>query len=331
MGSLNKQIRSKLYSYFITKLNARPYHNGWLKVPICPNCGSDQGKFGINVSQNRTNCFKCEYRPSAISLAMELEKIDEYKDFLVFLSTGDFTYFDYHEEEVVIKEIKYGIQLPQGFKLIDISPTNRLGKIATNYLKGRGFDISYLRRKGWGYCNSGPLFGYLILPMYQDGKLIYYNARNLFKVGPRYKNPTEEEIGIGKSFIIYNREALFIYKKVYLCEGIFNAETISHEKGIASSGKSLSRYQINDIIKSPVEEVVILLDSDAKMKAIQLAQELCFYKKIKVVFLPDGYDANDLGRRETLRYIRETQYISYSELMLLKNKYNLDERTVHSY
>lgn len=331
MATLNKKLRGRLYSYYIARLGAQPYNHGWLKVPTCPNCGTNKGKFGINVSQNRTNCFKCEFRPSAVNLAMELEKITEYREFLRFLSDGDFSYYDYTEEEVVIKEIKYGIELPEGFNLLDPTPTNRMGRIALKYLQGRGFDVSYLRRKGWGYCNSGPLFGYLILPMFQDGKLIYYNARNLFKVGPRYKNPNEEDIGVGKSFIIYNREALFIYKKVYLCEGIFNAETVSHDKGIASSGKNLSRYQINDLIKSPVEEIVILLDSDAKLKAIQLAQELCFYKKVKVVFLPEDKDANDLGRKATMEIIRETPFNTYSSLMLLQNKYNLNERTVHTY
>ena len=43
-----------------------------------------------------------------------------------------------------------------------------------------------------------------------------------------------------------------MYKTVYLCEGAINAQTMG-EKGIASGGKAISRYQVNEIIKSPVE------------------------------------------------------------------------------
>ena len=90
------------------------------------------------------------------------------------------------------------------------------------------------------------------------------------------------------------------------------------DRGIASGGKKLSRYQINEMIKSPAEKFIILLDPDAYKEAIDLALKLCPYKKVKVVKLPEGKDCNDLGRKEVLRYVYQVHYQNYQELLQLK-------------
>ena len=89
---------------------------------------------------------------------------------------------------------------------------------------------------------------------------------------------------------------------------------------IATMGKAISAYQINEIIKSPVERIIILLDPDAKEQAINLALKLVSYKKVKVVYLPDEKDCNDLGRKKVFRYICSTHYQDYNDLMQLKNE-----------
>ena len=94
------------------------------------------------------------------------------------------------------------------------------------------------------------------------------------------------------------------------------------ERGIASGGKAISRYQINEIIKSPVERIIILFDPDAKDRAIDLALKLVNFKKVKVIFLPEGTDCNDLGRKRTLSYVYKVHYQSYQELFKLKLKYS---------
>jgi two-component system sensor histidine kinase KdpD len=58
------------------------------------------------------------------------------------------------------------------------------------------------------------------------------------------------------------------------------------------------------------------LDPDAKEYAINLALKLVAYKKVKVVFLPDGKDVNDLGRSQTLKLVYATRYQSYQKYLL---------------
>lgn len=314
---LNNHTKGRLHEYFRYKLKAFDYRKGWMKSD-CPYCGGEK-KFGINLSNNRCNCFKCGEHPSPISLVMYLENTDSFHEVLSILESGDYSGYVFKEEKVELKG-KKEFFLPDGFKNISMG-TSLLARSARNYLKKRGFNIEELARKGWGYCNTGKYLGYIIIPFTEHGQLTYFNARLYMGAGPRYNNPEVDITGLGKSFIIYNADALEIYRTVFICEGAINAETLG-ENGIATGGKAIARYQVNRLIKSQVEKFVILLDSDAKKEAIDLALKLCNFKKVKVVYLPDGTDCNDLGRKEVLRYVRKAEWKSEGELLNEKLRLN---------
>lgn len=315
---LNSHIKGQMHQYFIRKLGAFDYRKGWMKS-TCPYCGREN-KFGINLSQNRCNCFRCGEHPSPISLIMYLENTQSFTEVLQILNSDDYTGYVFKEEKVEIKSQK-DFFLPEGFKNIKMGDST-LAKSARNYLKRRGFDIDRLSLKGWGYCNKGKYLGYIIIPFIEHGKLVYFNARLYMGAGPKYNNPEVDVTGLGKSFIIYNADALEMFRTVYICEGAINAETIG-ENGIATGGKSISRYQVNKFIKSPVEKFIILIDPDAKDKALDLAFKLVPFKKVKVVFLPEGEDVNSLGKIKTLEYVRSATYQSYQELLSIKSRLKL--------
>ena len=313
MAQISNHLKSRLHKYFEIKLQAFDYRHGWMKSR-CPFCGKEM-KFGINLGLNRTNCFRCGEHPSAVDLVMHLEGLERYTDVVRFLENEQFSGYVFKEEVFELKGRKE-LYLPDGFKLLN-QGTSTLAKSARAYVKRRGFDIDTVSKMGWGYGTKGKYFGYLIIPFHEKGQLTYFNARLFIGNGPRYNNPDTSESGLGKSFILYNKDALEMYKTVFICEGAINAQTMG-ERGIASGGKAISRYQINEIIKSPVERIIILFDPDAKHNAIDLALKLVQYKKVKVVFLPEGKDVNDLGRKETLRRIYQVHYQNYQELLQLK-------------
>lgn len=271
---LNSNIKGKMHQYFIRKIGAFDYRHSWMKSN-CPYCGREK-KFGINLSSNRCNCFRCGEHPSPIGLIMYLENIDSFQEVLHILESGDYSGYVFKEEKVELKG-KKEFFLPDGFRNISMG-NSVLAKSARNYLKRRGFNIDELARKGWGYCNEGKYLGYIIIPFTEHGQLTYFNARLYMGAGPKYNNPEVDITGLGKSFIIYNADALEIYKTVYICEGAINAETIG-ENGIATGGKAISRYQVNRFIKSPVEKFIILIDPDAKDKALDLAFKLVPLKR----------------------------------------------------
>lgn len=302
-----------MHRYFEIKLQAFDYRHSWMKSR-CPFCGKEM-KFGINLGLNRTNCFRCGEHPSAVDLVMHLEGLERYTDVVRFLENEQFSGYIFKEEKIELRG-KRDLYLPEGFKLLNQGDST-LAKMARAYVTKRGFNVEDLSKRGWGYGTKGKYFGYLIIPFHEKGQLTYFNARLFIGNGPRYNNPDASESGLGKSFIIYNKDALDMYRSIFLCEGAINAQTMG-ERGIASGGKKLSRYQINEMIKSPAERFIILLDPDAYKEAIDLALKLVQYKKVKVVKLPEGKDVNDLGRKETLRRIYQVHYQNYQELLQLK-------------
>nr|DAD91505.1 MAG TPA: DNA directed DNA polymerase [Myoviridae sp. ctx322] len=315
MAKYTSTFKGRLHQYFTVKLGAFDYRRGWQKCD-CPYCGGKQ-KFGINLSTNRTNCFKCGEHPTPINLVLYLEHLDTYAEaYHLIQSNTKYEGYVFKEEKVELKEHK-SLYLPEGFKLLN-QGTSQLAQSARNYMRGRGFDIDELSKFGWGYGTSGKYFGYIIIPFHEKGQLVYFNARLFMGNGPRYNNPEVSESGLGKSLILYNKDALSMYRTVYICEGAINAATLG-ERAIASGGKAISRFQINEIIKSPVKHIIILLDPDAKGYAVDLALKLVNFKKVKVVFLPDGTDVNDLGKKATMRLVYSVHYQTYQELLQLKH------------
>lgn len=312
---ITNQFKSRLKTYFIKRLGAFEYRRGWMKLPVCPYCHKEL-KMGVNLSMYRTNCFRCNAHPNPSQLVMDIEGFDTYHELINFLNSGKFDELEFHEEKVELAEAK-PLYLPDGFRILSFGKS-QVARSIRGYVKSRGFSIQELSRHGIGYATKEPYFGYLIIPFYYKGQLRYYNARNVIGTGPRYNNPNKDITGVGKEFIIFNYDALEMYRSVFVCEGALNALTMG-DRGIATMGKAISAYQVNELLKSSCERFIILLDPDAKKYAINLALKLVAYKKVKVVFLPEGKDVNDLGRKETLRLVYQTRYQSYQDLIQIRN------------
>lgn len=311
---LNKEKKQKLNEYFQKKLGLYEYNKGWLKGD-CPSCG--EHKFGMNIASDRSNCFKCGFNPKPIDLLMKIEKIDSYRE--VYMILDNLTGIKYYEEEVERLEVVRNLVLPEGYINIRIG-NSRLGKAARRYLKKRGFDINELSLAGFGYGTKGKYFGYIIMPYYENHQLIYFTTRLFIGSGPKFNNPPTEDFGIGKNAMIYNRDALYMYKRIYIVESITNGRTIG-DNAIGIGGKVLSTNQLNDIIKSPCEKVIIGLDRDAILHAVDIAFALIDYKKVKIMVMPKEKDINDIGREKSLLIAHKAKYLTYGTLQRLKNEY----------
>lgn len=312
---ITNKFKAQLYNYFISRLGGYRYRRGWMRIPTCPYCGREQ-KLGVNLSMYRTNCFRCNAHPSPAQLIMDIEGFTEYHELINFLNNGQFDELQFKEEKIELAESK-PLYLPEGFRNISIGDS-QLAKSIRGYIKKRGFNPDQFSRFGIGYGTMGTTYGYLIIPFYYQGQLKYYNARNVIGKGPRYNNPDKDITGLGKQFIIFNHDALEMYRSVFICEGALNALTMG-DRGIATMGKAISQYQINELLKAQCERYIILLDPDAKQYAINLALKLVAYKKVKVVFLPDGKDCNDLKKPAVMRLVYNTRYQTYKELIKIKN------------
>ena len=117
MARITQQFKTQLYNYFVKRLGAYQYRNGWLRVPTCPYCHREQ-KMGINLNTYRTNCFRCGEHPSPAQMVMDIEGLETYTELITFLKHRDFTELEFTEEKVELAESK-PVYLPEGFHLIN--------------------------------------------------------------------------------------------------------------------------------------------------------------------------------------------------------------------
>lgn len=308
----NRNILRKLSQYLRDRLGMYNYRRGWMKGD-CPYC--QEHKFGVNLSSNRTNCFKCGANPRPIQVIMDVEGFLNVNEALIYLRI--FEGVDFYEEAAEPFDLRDEVFLPEGFKNI-LRGESTIARRTRQTLAKRGFNVQDLAMKGWGYCDTGKYFGYLIMPYYIAGKLVYFNARKIIGDGPKFNNPLVEDFGLGKNMLIYNLDALGLYRTNYIFESVMNAETLG-DNAIATGGKNISNYQVNVFIKSPTEKFIIGLDDDAMEEAIKLAFKLKPYKKVKILQFPKGLDANDIGRKKTLNLAHRSRYLRYNEILKLKN------------
>jgi len=312
---ITPNLKSHLYNYFRSR-GMRDYRNNWMKGD-CPYCGK-KDKFGINLAINRSNCFVCGGKLKPFYLVQELEDLPNKGETLKFLNSYEgLVYYEKKLKNEIPDHIS--VELPEGFMLINLG-TNQLAKSARNYIRSRGFDPDEMAYKGWGYGTIGKYRGYIIIPIYFNGKLLYFTSRRFLGHGPKFLNISLDEVPIGKNLVMYNHEALFIYDKIRLVESVMNAETLG-DNAVALNGKSVSSYQLSQLIKADATHFTILFDQDAWIHALYLCLKLAPYKWVKPVYFEDSRDVNDLGKQKVLRKIFKNRYLSYNEVLKLKHDY----------
>jgi DNA primase len=311
--SYNKEVKRKINQYFKDRWGASDYRAGWLKMD-CPWCG--KLKFGVHIANSKANCFSCGNKGTPLKAIMELENFETLPQLYTFLKA--FEGIDFLEPTPEIREWSK-VELPESFRLLAMG-NSLLAKSARSYMENRGFNILKLSARGVGYCTSGSYAGFIILPFYQRGKLIYFIGRQFIQMGEKFKNPSVEDFGIGKSMLVYNIDSLAVYKKIYAVESITNCLTIG-DNSIATLGKKVSGYQLSLLIKSPCKYVILGYDDDAMVEAISLGLQLVNYKKIKILEFPKGKDINNLGRKTVKSIEKQSKWLSYGDLINLKSKY----------
>lgn len=307
MREFSEPVKQKLHAYFTQRIGMWDYTRGWLKSD-CPFCGKTK-KFGVSIEENKAHCFSCEYRETIFKTILEYENLKTYQEVYGLINT--FEGVGYAPVPKVVEERKSNLELPEEFKLVGIYES-KVAKIVETNLRNRGFKIPDLMRAGVGYCTTGKYGGRIIIPYYHAGNLIYFNARKFIDLGEKFKNPTETECGIGKSNIIYNIDALYLYDTIRLYESATNCLTMGNN-AIGTGGKSLSLWQKNTILSSPINKIIIGLDDDAYYDGIKLAMELSRVKKVKLIKFPLGKDANALGKKETIKLEKATPYLEYKD------------------
>ena len=255
--------------------------------------------------KNFWECWVCQTRGRTIrSLLYQLKTPKEQSnEILKYLPKG--SYIEYKGLSI--------IELPKEYQpLYSATKTSVVANLVRKYLYERGLTDNDFIKYGIGYATSGEYGGRVIIPSYsQSNQLNFFVARtydgNYFK----YKNPeASKDIIFFENFINWNQP-------IILCEGVFDAMAI-RRNAIPILGKSLSTSLYKKIITSPLKDVYVALDTDARDRALEIAEQLLNQgKRVFLVNLPHK-DPSQMGFKDFTELIQTADELDISGIMLHK-------------
>ena len=276
----------------------------------CPFCNHRKPKLEINMhtnekGQNPWECWVCQTRGRTIrSLLKQLKTPREQAaDILKYLPKGS---------TIEYKQLSI-IELPKEYQMLySASSTSVVANLVKKYLYERGLTDNDFIKYGIGYATSGEYGGRVIIPSYNgSNQLNYFIARSYDGNYFKYKNPeASKDIIFFENLINWNTP-------IILCEGVFDAMSIKRN-AIPILGKSISLSLYKKIITSPLKDIYIALDQDARNRALEMSQQLLNQgKRVYLIDLPDK-DPSEMGFRAFTELVQQAEELDLSNLMLHK-------------
>lgn len=249
----------------------------------CPVCKGFE-KLWIGVRNERTICFRCRWVPrNSKDLVRTLTGCNAFQGELLVrkyrrIDEGDDTGGSSFAERVngrlamlqsrhpslsaTGEPLEYNEQdspelvLPNNFFILG----HRLIPTVTHYALSRGYSMGRMRRYGFGGCVLGRYSGCLILPTYNAGKLVFWQARDALGRGdkfPKYRSPVGHSPAIG----LFNLDEAVAYPEIVLCEGVFSSMRVG-EDAVATFGNKVSLRQTELLLERGVRNIVLCFDPD---------------------------------------------------------------------
>lgn len=251
--------------------------SGWFSV-VCKVC-NDHGKkgpragFKFDTTSVGYHCFNCGHKAKFDPT----EYAGMSKDMRIVLH--DFGVPDEEWQQVLFDALKnqqdnpttksaaqtkkgsiepQEIPLPEHFYLLsEAGPDDKWAEIAIDYLESeRKIDPKnhpfMLSRAKKGQLRIDKWRGRLIIPVYKQGKLIFYQGRALFTdTNKKYESPATP-----KDRVLYGFDLLFEHTEapLYIVEGIFDAMSID---GVAIIGNEITDAQTEWLNRSKRRKVYI--------------------------------------------------------------------------
>ena len=276
----------------------------------CPFCNHRKPKLEINMhtdekGHNPWECWVCNTKGRTIkSLLYQLKTPrDTAREILKYLPKGS---------EIKLKQLSI-IEMPKEFQpLYNASSTSVVANLVKKYLYERGLSDNDFIKYGIGYATTGDYGGRVIIPSYsRSNQLNFFIARSYDGNYFKYKNPeVSKDIIFFENLINWNTP-------IILCEGVFDAMAI-RRNAIPILGKTISPTLYKKIITSPLKDVYIALDQDARDRALEISQQLLNQgKRVFLISLPDK-DPSDMGFRAFTELVQQAEELDLSNLMLHK-------------
>lgn len=270
------KFAASLLDYLDSRLGRHSGRGPEYQFP-CPACidriGSESSKrkFSINLDRRKGQCFRCEF------------KFRDIAHLFKYLNNGRLTV----EERILLREDppiivgsvektvrtllrKTGTHTPElrpeplpreYVKLDESTRKNPALKRAHLYLERR-VPLELAKAFDVGFCASGEYAGYLIFPVVQGGRVVYWTNRFAGKSARiKSKNPPKRPGYFSREHCLLNYDRVVGKRVVQLVEGPFDC--MAPPNAIALMGRVMSPEQgrlIVALVEHGLRELVLLLD-----------------------------------------------------------------------
>ncbi|AYP68619.1 DNA primase [Exiguobacterium phage vB_EalM-132] len=290
----------------------------------CPMCNDRKERLFVSMSRQVFKCHHCEEAGTTVSLIASIQNLswssalELYRSFEGYekplpenIEHEIITRLS-HRSDIEVVMQKYVHPLPEEYIPI-YEATGKKGLRAIKYIQSRGISIDQAIKQNIGYCAEGKYRNRIIMPDYEDGKLMYWQSRTWLRqpTDPekkrRYRkvlNPslTKEQIeqgiiAVDKAEIVGNIDSISDVGIGILVEGKFDQYTLG-DMGACLHGKHMSDAQFIKLVKrkKEIETIVVCMDGDAFKHTMITADRLSgHFSDVLVCRLPEDADPNSLG------------------------------------
>ena len=206
------------------------------------------------------------------------------------------------------------VTLPSEFKPLWKKQNTPEYKHALKHIYGRDLGDYEIIKYQVGYCESGEYKNRIVVPSFDsDGRLNYFVARTFFEDFLKYKNPSYP-----KDSLVGFENLLSWNYPVVITEGAFDAIAV-RRNAIPLFGSQLDDGLLQKIVEEKPPEIIIALDSDAKDKALKIAQKLLdFEVDVSIVDFPEETDPSDLGFEKVWNFIKKRDPVNFENMVRFK-------------
>ena len=190
-----------------------------------------------------------------------------------------------------------------------VGSSSLIAKRAKQYLENRGFTEQQIINYNLRYESIGKYANRIIVPFFENGKFVYFQARSFINCGLKVLNPSKTEAHLGKSQWLFNYDKAKKFSTyVIICEGWASAMSAGYN-AISIQGMTVSEAQLFKLLSW--KKFIIMLDAGRITEATKIAKKLKMYTPEKQIFianLPYG-DPNEITKEELKQAItRKKEY-----------------------
>ncbi len=200
------------------------------------------------------------------------------------------------------------------------------------YLMTRSISVKKAQKYQLGFCTKGWFRNRLVIPIFSDDRLVSFQARYMRKKPPKQRDKNGDLKRVKKTWfpkgtktgrMLFNYDAARVKRSMIITEDPFSAMALG-SRAVATFGTSISQGQLELLLLSDAEELILLWDRDACHKAWDLVESLSEHWRVRIAKLPDARDIDEHSIEDRKKIVKNAKLVSPLDAMARKVRWQLE-------